>query len=142
MLKLCVALTFCFAVATIASRSASGEQPGGAKAADKAEKAGEKLLRHVVLFQFKKEVTAAQVQEVVDAFRALPSKIDAIHSFEYGTDVSVENKAAGFTHGFLVTFRDEKGRDIYLPHPAHKDFVKLVGPRIENVLVFDYWSAK
>jgi hypothetical protein len=117
------------------------------KAADKAsekasEKAGEKLLRHVVLFKFKKEVTAAQVQEVVDAFRALPSKIDAIHSFEHGTDVSVENKAAGFTHGFLVTFRDEKGRDVYLPHPAHQDFVKLVGPRLENVLVFDYWSAK
>jgi hypothetical protein len=67
------------------------------------------------LFKFKKEVTAAQVQEVIDAFRALPSKIDAIDSFEHGTDVSVENKAAGFTHGFSVTFRDEKGRDVYLP---------------------------
>jgi lysophospholipase L1-like esterase len=103
---------------------------------------GGKLLRHVVLFQFKADVTPAQVQEVVDAFRALPGKIDTIHSFEWGTDVSVENKAAGFTHGFLVTFRDEKGRDVYLPHPAHQEFVKLVGPRIENVLVFDYWSAK
>lgn len=107
-----------------------------------AKHGAEKLLRHVVLFKFKAEVTPAQVQEVVDAFRALPSKIDAIHSFEWGTDVSVENKAAGFTHGFLVTFRDEKGRDVYLPHPAHQEFVKLVGPRIENVLVFDYWSAK
>jgi hypothetical protein len=147
MLKILVALSFCFVVAAVASQTASGEQPSGAKAADKGsekagEKAGEKLLRHVVLFKFKKEVTAAQVQEVVDAFRALPSKIDAIHSFEHGTDVSVENKAAGFTHGFLVTFRDEKGRDVYLPHPAHQDFVKLVGPRLENVLVFDYWSAK
>jgi hypothetical protein len=139
MLKVIVTLSICFLVTAIVSQAASGEQPGGAKAA---EKAGEKLLRHVVLFKFKKDVTAAQVQEVVDAFRALPSKIDAIHSFEYGTDVSVENKAAGFTHGFLVTFRDEKGRDVYLPHPAHQEFVKLVGPRIENVLVFDYWSAK
>lgn len=143
MLKILVALSFCFVVAAVASQAASGEQPGGAKAADKAgDKGGDKLLRHVVLFKFKKEVTAAQVQEVVDAFRALPSKIDAIHSFEHGTDVSVENKAAGFTHGFLVTFRDEKGRDVYLPHPAHQDFVKLVGPRLDNVLVFDYWSAK
>ena len=101
-----------------------------------------KLLRHVVLFKFKAEVTEAQVKEVVDAFRALPSKIDAIHSFEYGTDVSVEGKADGLTHGFLVTFRDEKGREIYLPHPAHQEFVKLVGPRIEKVLVFDYWTQK
>ena len=155
MLKMLAMLSIGVLAAVIASPSALGEQPGGGQAADKAadkagdkagdkaaDKAGEKLLRHVVLFKFKKEVTAAQVQEVVDAFRALPSKIDAIHSFEYGTDVSVENKAAGFTHGFLVTFRDEQGRDIYLPHPAHKDFVKLVGPRLDNVLVFDSCASK
>ncbi len=38
--------------------------------------------------------------------------------------------------------RDEKGRETYLPHPAHAEFVKLVGPRVKDVLVFDYWSAK
>jgi len=100
----------------------------------------DKLLRHVVLFQFKDSQTEAQVQEVVDAFAALPGKIDVIHSFEMGTDISVENKAAGFTHLFLVTFKDKKGRDTYLPHPAHKKFVELVGGRLEKVLVFDYWT--
>jgi len=97
-------------------------------------------LRHVVLFKFKPEVTKAQVQEVVDAFAALPKKIDTIKEFEAGTDVSVEGKSEGFTHGFVVTFADEKGREIYLPHPAHKEFVTLVGPRVEKVLVFDYWA--
>lgn len=97
-------------------------------------------LRHVVLFKFKKEVTEAQVQEVVDAFALLPGKIKTITDFEHGTDVSVENKAAGFTHGFVVTFADEKGRDTYLPHPAHQEFVQLVGPRVDNVLVFDYYA--
>ena len=62
--------------------------------------------------------------------------------FEHGVDVSVENKQKGFTHGFVVTFRDEKGRDVYLPHPAHQEFVKLVGPRVADVLVFDYWTGK
>lgn len=97
-------------------------------------------LRHVVLFKFKAEVTKEQVQEVVDAFGALPKKIDTIKGYEAGTDVSVEGKADGFTHGFVVTFADEKGRETYLPHPAHQEFVKLVGPRIEKVLVFDYWT--
>lgn len=101
-----------------------------------------KTLRHVVLFRFKAETTPAQVQEVIDAFAALPKKIDVIRDFEWGTDVSVENKAAGFTHGFLLTFADEKGRDAYLPHPAHQEFGKLVGPRLEKVLVFDYWAKK
>ena len=105
------------------------------------EPAPPKLLRHVVLFQFKAEVTEKQVAEVQQAFAALPGKIDTIHDFEWGTDVSVESKAEGFTHCFLVTFRDEAGRATYLPHPAHREFVKLVGPRVEKVLVFDYWTG-
>ena len=103
---------------------------------------GSRRLRHVVLFKFKPEVTKPQVQEVVRAFAALPQRIEAIVGFEHGVDVSVENKQKGFTHGFVVTFRDEKGRDIYLPHPAHQEFVKLVGPRVADVLVFDYWSGQ
>jgi len=102
----------------------------------------EKLLRHVVIFKFKDEVTKDEVQEVVDAFAALPRKISEIHDFEWGTDMSVENLANGFTHCFLVTFRDEAARATYLPHPAHQDFVKLVGPRVDKVLVVDYWTGK
>ncbi len=100
------------------------------------------LLRHVVLFKFKPDVTKAQVQEAVDAFTALPKKIDAIAAFEWGTDVSVEMKADGFTHCFVVSFKDAKARDEYLPHAAHGEFVKLVGPRIEKVLVFDFVNGK
>jgi hypothetical protein len=108
--------------------------------ANEKSNASKKLLRHVVLFQFKEGTSPAEVTEVEDAFRALPKQIDAIADFEWGTDVSVENRARGFTHCFFVSFHDEKGRQIYLPHPAHEEFKKLVGPRIENVLVIDYWS--
>lgn len=99
-------------------------------------------LRHVVLFKFKPEVTQAQVQEVVAAFATLPKKIDAITGFEWGTDVSVEMKAEGFTHCFLVSFKDARGRDEYLPHAAHEEFKKLVGPRVAKVLVFDFVGGK
>lgn len=101
-----------------------------------------KVLRHVVLFAFKEEVTEAQIAEVVTEFDKLKGKIDVIVDYERGTDVSVENLADGFTHCFFVTFRDAKGRDTYLPHPAHETFVKLVKPRLEKVLVIDYWTAK
>lgn len=99
-----------------------------------------KLLRHVVLFQFKSDVTKEQSQEVADAFAALPKKIKEIVDFEWGTDVSVENLSQGLTHGFLVTFKSEKDRDAYLPHPEHQKFVDLVKPRVEKVVVFDYWA--
>jgi len=84
-----------------------------------AESKAAKVLRHVVLFKFKEDLGEAKVNEVVKAFAALEGKIDQISDFEWGTDVSVENKADGFTHGFVVTFASEKGRDEYLPHPAH-----------------------
>ena len=96
------------------------------------------VLRHVVLFQYKAGTPPAKVKEISKAFAALPSKIDTIVGFEWGTDVSVENKTKGFTHGFVVSFRDKAGRAAYLPHPAHQDFVKLVGPHLADVLVFDY----
>lgn len=100
------------------------------------------VLRHVVLFKFKEDVTAAQVKEVVDAFAALPEKIDTIVDLEHGTDVGVEGLSQGFTHGWVVTFATAKDRDAYLPHPAHEAFVAIAKPRIDKVLVFDYVTKK
>jgi hypothetical protein len=99
-----------------------------------------KVLRHVVLYKFKDAISPAQLQEVVDAFSALPKKIDTIIDFERGTNVSPEGKSEGFTHVFVVTFRDEAGRDAYLKHPAHDEYVKVVRDRREKVIVFDYWA--
>jgi heme-degrading monooxygenase HmoA len=113
-----------------------------ATAKDNEASAAGKRLRHVVLFKFKDDVQPAQVQEVIEAFRELPKQIDTIEGFEWGTNVSPENKAAGFTHCFFLTFRDDKGRDVYLPHAAHKAFGKIVGPKLDKVLVVDYWTEK
>jgi hypothetical protein len=97
-------------------------------------------LRHVVLFGFKESATPAQIRKIERAFCALPEKIGEIHEFEWGTDVSVENLARGYTHCFLVTFLSEADRDAYLPHPAHRAFVNLLQPHLEQALVVDYWS--
>jgi hypothetical protein len=43
-----------------------------------------KMLRHVVLFKFKDSATPVQIQEVENAFKALPSKIKEIKGFEWG----------------------------------------------------------
>src|SRR5512134_3510387 len=107
-----------------------------AVAADKP--AGSSKLLHVVAFKFKASAGKAQIQEVVDAFRALPKKIPAIQSFDWGTNVSPEKHDKGFTHGFTLSFKSEKDRDDYLVHPDHKAFGKLVGPVLEDVFVIDY----
>lgn len=100
----------------------------------------ESVLRHVVLFGFTPETTPDQVRAIEEAFAALPAQIPEIIAFEWGVDVSIENAARGYTHCFLVTFRNEADRAIYLPHPAHQRFVDLVGPHLAQALVLDYWS--
>ena len=96
------------------------------------------VYRHVVLFKFKDTATPDQVKAVEAAFRALPSKIDTITGFEWGTNVSPEGKDEGFTHCFFVTFKDKAGLEVYLPHPAHKEFGSQLRPILDKVLVIDY----
>ncbi|MFM2012893.1 MAG: hypothetical protein RLZZ396_1677 [Planctomycetota bacterium] len=100
------------------------------------------MLRHVVNFKFKETSSAADVQKVVDGFRGLKAKIPEIASFEFGTNNSPEGLNDGFTHCFLVTFKSEKDRDAYLPHPAHKAFVEVLKPHLDKVMVIDYWAGE
>jgi len=100
------------------------------------------MLRHVVLFQFKASSSEADVQRVVEAFRALPAKISQIADFEYGVNNSPEGLDGGLTHCFLVTFKSEADRDAYLPHPAHTAFVELLKPHLEKATVVDYWAKR
>jgi hypothetical protein len=108
--------------------------------ADDSDAVSNRLLRHVVCFKFKAEATEEQIREVEDEFARLPSQIDSIVDFEWGTNNSPEDHAKGFTHCFIVTFRDEEGRTAYLPHEAHQAFVQIVGPIVEDVFVIDYWT--
>ena len=101
-----------------------------------------KVLRHAVFFSFKETSTPAQIQEVVDAFAALPSKISEIIDFQYGTNNSPEGLNDGFTHCFLLTFANEAGRTTYLPHEAHKAFGDVLRPHMKDVFVIDYWGTE
>ncbi len=98
------------------------------------------LLRHVVLFKFKEGTSKADISKVETAFSALPNKIPEIMDYEWGLNNSPEGINKGFTHCFLVTFNSEEARAIYLPHPAHKAFVDVLSPHLEDVVVVDYWT--
>lgn len=94
--------------------------------------------RHVVLFKFKDEATKEQTAKIEKEFAALQKKIPTITEFEWGTNVSPENHDQGFTHCFVVSFKDRAGLDVYLPHKDHKAFVDLLLPSLDKVLVVDF----
>jgi hypothetical protein len=63
----------------------------------------DKVLRHAVFFKFKDDTSAEDVAKVVEAFGALPKKIDSIKDYQAGKNVSPIGFDDGFTHCFLVT---------------------------------------
>jgi hypothetical protein len=102
----------------------------------------QKVLRHAVFFKFKDTSSKEDVDRVVDAFRALPSKIKEIREMQLGENIGQPELSGDFTHCFLLTFDNEQGRAIYLPHPDHKAFGGSLRPHLDKVFVIDYWGRR
>jgi hypothetical protein len=102
------------------------------------KKAGK--VKHMVAFKFKDGTSEADIDKLNVAFRELPEKIDVIRTFDMGTNNSPEKLNKGCTHGYLLTFDSDAERDIYLNHPAHKEFGALAGKMLADVFVIDFDS--
>ncbi len=110
-------------------------------AVEEVSEVSEDVLRHVVLFKFKDDAPATEVELINQAFLDLPNTIEVIKDFEWGLNDSPEDLDQGFTHCYMVSFSSEQDRDsVYAPHPQHQAFVELLGPHLDKVLVVDYWA--
>lgn len=99
--------------------------------------AGE-TIRHVVSFKFKKDADPKAIHKIEDDFAALPAKIPVIQSLEWGTNISPEDHAKGFTHCWIVTFKNAQDRDAYLVDPDHKAFAAELKEVIDDAFVLDF----
>ncbi len=99
----------------------------------------EKLF-HVVSLKFKATAKPEDIKKVEAAFVALKTKIPQIATLEWGTNNSPEKHDKGFTHCFVLTFKSEADRAVYLPHPDHKAFGAVLGPVLDDVTVLDFWA--
>lgn len=124
-MKTASALFALFVLASLALPSSLQAQDGG-------------LFRHFVSFQFKEDTGKEKIAELVKAFLELKEEIDVIVDLEWGESENIEPRNDGFTHSFLVTFRNREGLATYLPHPAHRALVESVKPHLAKSYVFDY----
>jgi hypothetical protein len=97
---------------------------------------------HIVHFKFKADAKPEDVKKVEAGFAALKGQIKEVETLVWGTDSSPEKLSDGFTHCWIVTFKDEKARDAYLVHPPHKAFVDVLKPVLEKPLVVDFIPKK
>ena len=100
------------------------------------------MIHHLVLLKIKKTVTPAQTAKAFADLAGLKAKIPGLLSFAGGPYSSPEGLNQGYTHGFSMTFRDAKARDVYLPHPAHEIVKETILPLLEGglagVVAFDF----
>ncbi len=97
-----------------------------------------KKVQHMVLLKFKDNVSHATIDECFAALADLQGLIDGIEHFSGGAYSSPEGLHRGYTHGFLMTFRNTEARDAYLPHPKHERVKAMILPHLDEVLAFDY----
>jgi hypothetical protein len=133
-------------VVSLANRSGAEDAAPAAQAQDTLatasnSKNANQVLRHAVFFKFKATSSTEDVRQIVDAFRALPTKMNQIAEMEWGPNIGPEQYSDGFTHCFLLSFKDAESRATYLPHPDHKAFGSVLRPHLEKVFVLDFWGA-
>jgi hypothetical protein len=98
-----------------------------------------KPYRHVVLFKFRENTDEKTLHSIEKAFGELAAKLPFVTGFEWGRNSSPEKLDHGFTHCFIVTFREEADRDAYLPHPDHQAFCRrYLDPNLQEVCVVDF----
>jgi hypothetical protein len=100
------------------------------------------MIHHLVVLRIKKDAKPAQITRVFAELDGLKKKIPGILSFAGGPYSSPEGLNRGFTHGFVMTFRDSAARDGYLPHPEHEKVKERILPLLDGgldgVVAFDF----
>jgi hypothetical protein len=88
--------------------------------------------------KFKSKASAQEIQSVLEDFESIPTKIEGVCDIEWGPNNSPENLNDGYSHCIQITFKNEEGRQNYLPHPEHEILKKKFINILEKIVVFDY----
>jgi hypothetical protein len=77
--------------------------------------------RHVVLFQWRDDATAEQVQTLEDRLNELPGVIPELRAYAVGRDAGVNPGNADFA--VVADFADRDAYLVYRDHPTHRKVI-------------------
>ena len=95
-------------------------------------------VHHMVLLQFKPEISPSRITELFAQLAELRRKISGITYLASGPYSSPEGMNQGYTHGFLVTFESPAARDAYLTHPDHERVKTAFLASLDGAVAFDF----
>lgn len=94
------------------------------------------MIRHIVIFKFKEEISQADRDGFLEMLRALPSKISEILSFEAGYDVVRSPRA--FDLGLITSYADLAALDRYAKHEHHLPVIERAKELCQQIASVDF----
>jgi hypothetical protein len=94
------------------------------------------MLTHVVLFKFKPETTAQEIQALAEGLGGLPPLIEEIREFRFGKDMLRTERSYDFA--LISSFDDLEAMQRYQVHPEHQKVLALARAISASVVAVDY----
>jgi stress responsive alpha/beta barrel protein len=94
------------------------------------------MIKHVVFFKFKPEVSADERRAALDELRALPDKIDVIREMEVGEDVL--GQARSWDAVLVASYADLDALARYQRHDAHLPVARRLQTLCDAIGSVDY----
>jgi hypothetical protein len=94
------------------------------------------MVVHIVMFLFKEENKAQNIQKAKEMLEALPDAIDELLSMEVGINFTESERAMDMS--LYSTFDTKRELDIYATHPAHLKVVEFIKSVTTVSKVVDY----
>jgi len=97
------------------------------------------MITHVVLFRFKPENKAANLDEAVRRLRSMVGRVPTLRALEVGLHGAAPSPRA-CDLALVTRFDDWAGLAVYADHPAHGTVKEFLAGVIEASHVVDYES--
>ena len=97
------------------------------------------MIRHIVFFKFRGDVSAADRDAVLADLAALPQVIDRIASFEVGRDILALPRS--WDAVLVSTYPDRDALDAYQQHETHVAVAARLRELCESIGSVDYLVA-
>ena len=94
------------------------------------------MIVHIVMFKFKEQNRASNIELVAKELNALVDKIDVLQSIEVGVDFNRSQRA--FDLSLYSTFETENDLKTYATHEEHLKVVALIKEVTSESKVVDY----
>ncbi|GAB4859045.1 hypothetical protein Ancab_040389 [Ancistrocladus abbreviatus] len=97
----------------------------------------------ITLTQFKKDVSPAEIEDLIKGYANLVNLVPSLKGFTWGTNTNIDNGLnRDYTYVFELIFEDNEGVKEYIDNPDHIAFANIFLPKVRQFLAIDYTPTK